>query len=59
VHVGRGVPATAFLHVLVGLPCVGDKLFESLGGLDLILEQPQHERMRTLSGSLGNAERRA
>src|SRR6266853_6160253 len=55
VHVGCSVPLTAFLHALVGLPCVCDKLFESLGRLDLPLEQPQHVRMWALSRSLGEA----
>src|ERR1700693_3916757 len=55
VYVGCSVPLTAFLHALVGLSRVCDKLFESIGSLDLLLEQPQHERMWTLSGSLGEA----
>src|SRR5438552_3370324 len=55
VHFGCGVPLTAFLHALIGLPCIRDKLFESLGSLDLVLEQPQHERVWALSCSLGEA----
>src|SRR6266536_6182666 len=55
VHVSASVPLTAFPHALVGLPRVCDKLFESLGSLDLLLEQPQHERVWALSCSLGEA----
>src|SRR6266566_1722609 len=55
VYVGCRIPLTVFLHALVGLPCVCDKLFESLDSLDLLLEQPQHKRMWTLSCSLGEA----
>jgi hypothetical protein len=54
-HVGCRVPLTAFPHALVGLSCVLDKLFESLGSLDLLLEQSQHERVWALSCSLGEA----
>src|SRR5207247_7132370 len=55
VDVARRVPLSALPHALVGLPCVRDKLFESLGGLDLFLEQSQHECMWALSCSLGEA----
>src|ERR1700730_2038127 len=55
VHVGCSIPLTAFLHALVGLPCVCDKLFESLNSLDLLLEQPQHECMWALSCPVGEA----
>jgi hypothetical protein len=53
VHIRGQVADATLLHTFICLPYFGEKLLESLGGLNLFLELPQHKRMGALPRPLG------
>src|SRR6478736_297087 len=55
VHIRSRVAGTVIHHTFIGLPRIGEKLLESFNGLDLLLQQSQHECMWALSRPFGEA----